>query len=162
MGMPRRYHVYPPEFQVLNVLSSAGASILGLGYLIPFFYLLWSLKYGPNRAAESVGREGAGVADGFAAADEEAYDYAKHEEVARWLIRFAVAEQHPPIKHHFDDMRAAVRFATLGMWVFLLTEIMFFGGMFGAIHVYRNMYPEAFASTSNFMNPCSARSIPAC
>ena len=47
MGMPRRYHVYPPEFQVLNVLSSAGASILGVGYLIPFCYLLWSLKYGP-------------------------------------------------------------------------------------------------------------------
>ncbi len=47
MGMPRRYHVYPPEFQVLNVLSSAGASILGIGYLIPFCYLLWSLKYGP-------------------------------------------------------------------------------------------------------------------
>jgi cytochrome c oxidase subunit 1 len=47
MGMPRRYHVYPAEFQVLNVLSSAGASILGLGYLIPFCYLLWSLKYGP-------------------------------------------------------------------------------------------------------------------
>jgi cytochrome c oxidase subunit I len=47
MGMPRRYHAYPPEFQVLNVLSSAGASILGVGYLIPFCYLLWSLKYGP-------------------------------------------------------------------------------------------------------------------
>jgi len=47
MGMPRRYHAYPAEFQVLNVLSSAGASILGLGYLIPFAYLLWSLKYGP-------------------------------------------------------------------------------------------------------------------
>jgi cytochrome c oxidase subunit 1 len=46
MGMPRRYHVYPPEFQVYNVLSSAGASILGLGYLIPFTYLLWSVFYG--------------------------------------------------------------------------------------------------------------------
>lgn len=46
LGMPRRYHVYPDEFQVLNVMSSAGASILGLGYLIPLVYLLWSLKYG--------------------------------------------------------------------------------------------------------------------
>ena len=43
--------------------------------------------------------------------------------------------------------------ATLGMWVFLLTEIMFFGGMFGAYTVYRTMYPEAFASTSKHMNP---------
>ena len=38
------------------------------------------------------------------------------------------------------------------MWVFLLTEIMFFGGMFGGYTVYRNMYPDAFASTSHFMN----------
>ena len=41
---------------------------------------------------------------------------------------------------------------TLGMWVFLLTEIMFFGGMFGAYTVYRTIYPEAFASTSKHMN----------
>ena len=46
MGMPRRYHVYPPEFQVLNVLSTAGASILGIGFLLPAIYLTWSLKYG--------------------------------------------------------------------------------------------------------------------
>jgi cytochrome c oxidase subunit 1 len=46
MGMPRRYHNYPPEFQVLNVLSTAGASILGLGYLLPMFYLAWSMRYG--------------------------------------------------------------------------------------------------------------------
>jgi cytochrome c oxidase subunit I len=46
LGMPRRYHSYPPEFQVLNVLSSAGASILGVGYLIPMVYLMWSLRYG--------------------------------------------------------------------------------------------------------------------
>jgi cytochrome c oxidase subunit 1 len=46
MGMPRRYHAYPDEFQALNVLSTAGASVMGLGYLIPAIYLLWSLKYG--------------------------------------------------------------------------------------------------------------------
>jgi cytochrome c oxidase subunit 1 len=47
LGMPRRYHAYPPEFQVLNVMSTAGASILAVGYLLPLIYLLWSLKYGP-------------------------------------------------------------------------------------------------------------------
>jgi cytochrome c oxidase subunit 1 len=46
LGMPRRYHAYPPEFQVLNVMSSAGASILALGYLLPLIYLIWSLRYG--------------------------------------------------------------------------------------------------------------------
>jgi cytochrome c oxidase subunit 1 len=38
--------VYPAEFQVLNVMSSAGASILGIGYLIPMVYLAWSMRYG--------------------------------------------------------------------------------------------------------------------
>jgi len=46
LGMPRRYHFYPPEFQVLNVLSTAGASILAIGYILPAMYFLWSLKYG--------------------------------------------------------------------------------------------------------------------
>src|SRR5881394_2893452 len=46
LGMPRRYHSYPPEFQVLNVLSTAGASILAVGYLLPMFYLFWSMRYG--------------------------------------------------------------------------------------------------------------------
>jgi cytochrome c oxidase subunit 1 len=46
LGMPRRYHVYPDEFQVLHVLSTAGASVLAVGYLMPLIYLTWSLKYG--------------------------------------------------------------------------------------------------------------------
>ncbi len=46
LGMPRRYHVYPEEFQVLHVLSSAGSTILGIGYMIPIIYLLVSLRYG--------------------------------------------------------------------------------------------------------------------
>jgi cytochrome c oxidase subunit I len=47
LGMPRRYHSYAPEFQVLNVLSSAGASILAAAYLMPLFYLTYSLLRGP-------------------------------------------------------------------------------------------------------------------
>jgi cytochrome c oxidase subunit 1 len=46
LGMPRRYHAYPPEYQVLNVLSTAGATVLGVGYMLPLLYLGWSLKYG--------------------------------------------------------------------------------------------------------------------
>jgi cytochrome c oxidase subunit I len=46
VGMPRRYYQYPPEFQMLNVLSTAGATILGVGYLFPMVYMLWSLRYG--------------------------------------------------------------------------------------------------------------------
>src|SRR5262249_10463760 len=46
LGMPRRYYQYAPEFQVHNVLSSAGASILGVGYALPLVYLIWSLGYG--------------------------------------------------------------------------------------------------------------------
>ena len=46
LGMPRRYHAYPPEFQMFNVLSTAGASILGIGYLLPLIYFFWSLRFG--------------------------------------------------------------------------------------------------------------------
>ena len=45
-GMPRRYHAYAEEFQLLNVFSSAGAGMLAVGYLLPLLYLLWSLRYG--------------------------------------------------------------------------------------------------------------------
>ena len=48
VGMPRRYYEYPPEFQVLNVMSTAGASILAVGYLMPLIYLLLSLGIGPK------------------------------------------------------------------------------------------------------------------
>jgi cytochrome c oxidase subunit I len=51
LGMPRRYHTYPPEFQVLNVMSTAGASILGVGYVLPLAYLIWSMRYGKNAVA---------------------------------------------------------------------------------------------------------------
>jgi cytochrome c oxidase subunit III len=65
----------------------------------------------------------------------------------------APAEHSPELRHHFDDMAQQFDSATFGMWVFLLTEIMFFGGMFGAYTIYRSMYPAAFESTSQHMNP---------
>ncbi|HTZ74818.1 MAG TPA: cytochrome c oxidase subunit I [Candidatus Aquilonibacter sp.] len=58
LGMPRRYAVYPAEFQVLNVLSSAGASILAVGYAIPLIYLFWSMRYGPIAPQNPWGAKG--------------------------------------------------------------------------------------------------------
>ncbi len=51
LGMPRRYYAYPEEFQVLNVMSTAGASILAVGYALPLAYLLLSLRFGPSASA---------------------------------------------------------------------------------------------------------------
>ena len=58
MGMPRRYETYPPEFQVLNVMSTAGAPILAVGYLLPLLYLLWSLRSGPLAVENPWGASG--------------------------------------------------------------------------------------------------------
>jgi len=58
LGMPRRYHVYPDEFQMLNVLSTAGATILGVGYAIPLIYFVWSLRYGPKASGNPWGAKG--------------------------------------------------------------------------------------------------------
>jgi cytochrome c oxidase subunit 1 len=57
-GMPRRYHAYPPEFQVLNVLSTAGSTVLAVGYLLPMIYFLWSLRYGKEAGDNPWGAAG--------------------------------------------------------------------------------------------------------
>ncbi len=60
LGMPRRYHVYPPEFQVLNVVSTGGAAVLGIAYLMPLIYLIYSMRYGkpaPNDPWDATGLE---------------------------------------------------------------------------------------------------------
>ncbi len=58
LGMPRRYAAYPPEFQVLHVLSTAGASVLAVGYLMPMIYFIWSLRYGQVATANPWGATG--------------------------------------------------------------------------------------------------------
>src|SRR5665213_2697533 len=85
LGMPRRYAAYPPEFQVLNVFSTAGATVLGVGYLLPILYLTWSLKYGAiagNNPWQATGLEwqtqSPPLTENFVITpvmDHEAYDY---------------------------------------------------------------------------------------
>jgi cytochrome c oxidase subunit I len=57
-GMPRRYHAYPPQFQVLNLLSSAGAGVLAIGYLMPLVYFAWSLARGKAAGDNPFGATG--------------------------------------------------------------------------------------------------------
>ena len=93
LGMPRRYHVYPDEFQVLHILSSAGASVLLVGYMIPLFYLLWSLRYGEiagNNPWGAVGLEWETTSppplhnfESMPVVDFEPYQYVEHEPVAK-------------------------------------------------------------------------------
>jgi cytochrome c oxidase subunit 3 len=57
-----------------------------------------------------------------------------------------------PLAHHFADLAQQKESASLGMWVFIAQEVMFFGGLFLAYTVYRNLYPEAFAAGSHHLN----------
>jgi cytochrome c oxidase subunit III len=59
---------------------------------------------------------------------------------------------HPALQHHFENMEQQREAGTLGMWIFLVTEIMFFGGMFLAYTLYRSAYPMSFASASNHLD----------
>ena len=75
MGMPRRYHGYPPEFQVLNVMSTGGAMVLGAGYTLILLYLTYSFIKGPKAPMNPWGATG-----------------------LEWKI------QSPPITHNFHEI----------------------------------------------------------
>ena len=62
-----------------------------------------------------------------------------------------VHAQPPALAHHFDSLAQQSEAATLGMWVFLATEVLFFGGLFVTYLVYRNWYPDAFTAASSEM-----------
>jgi cytochrome c oxidase subunit 3 len=60
----------------------------------------------------------------------------------------AHGHHHPDLQHHFDTLEQQHEAATLGMWMFLITEVLFFGGLFLAYMLYRVWYPEAWAEGS--------------
>ena len=176
LGMPRRYYTYPEEFQVYHVLSSAGASILAAGFAIPVFYLLWSLRNGPIATANPWGAKGLEwerttsppITENFVETPivtEEAYHYAPEQEPLKLSEPDTIqsthaipdspvehVHAHPAFQHHFDDMEQQFEASHFGMWVFLVTEVMFFGGLFAAYTIYRTLYSDAFADTSRFMD----------
>jgi len=58
----------------------------------------------------------------------------------------------PALKHHFDDLGQQHEAATLGMWIFLATEVLFFGGLFAAYMLYRVWYPETWGAASRTLD----------
>ena len=64
----------------------------------------------------------------------------------------ATATRHPRLQHHFQDMRTQQHAARLGMWLFLATEILLFGGLFCAYSYYRTLFPEAWKECSKHLN----------
>ena len=181
LGMPRRYHAYPPEFQVLNVLSTAGATVLGVGFLMPMVYLAWSLKYGAiagNNPWQATGLEwqiqsppltenfteiaGSGRPrsvrlrifrpqhrkggnDSLASHSVTVQDRSTRLNRACSTDHARSVVSLPQHRHHFESVEQQREAGTFGMWLFLLTEIMFFGGLFARLpDLYRNWYHPAF------------------
>ena len=71
MGMPRRYASYPPELQVLNIFSTAGASILAIGLIMPLIYFTYSIFFGRESSGKSVASARTRMAHIIAAADRK-------------------------------------------------------------------------------------------
>ncbi len=63
------------------------------------------------------------------------------------------AAHHPALQHHFDSLEQQQNASTFGMWVFMVQEVLFFGGMFMAYILYRSWYPEAWTAASNHLDP---------
>ena len=108
------------EFQVLNVLSTAGASILGVGYLLPLCYLLWSLRYGATRRRNPWGATGLEWQTAVAAAHRELREtpvvtqrglrLRSRPRLSAPLREAPLAEHAPPaLQHHFDDLEQQQR-----------------------------------------------------
>ena len=129
--------IYPDEFQLLNAFSSAGASILAVGYILPLAYMLWSLlRHGPSpNPWPATGLEWTTPSppptDNFAViptVNEAPYAYERLGEP-----RAIMSEPAAEIAHQFVDAGQQRDAATFGMWIFLCTEVLLFGALFLAI-----------------------------
>ena len=151
LGMPRRYHVYPAEFQLMNIMSSAGATILAFAYVFPFVYLLYSLCVRQEGARQPVGGEGTGVDDDVAAAAAQL-----HQAAGRRLRGLRLRSQGAgsmsealadgvglKVIEQFEDQEQQRNAGQLGMWAWLVTELLLFAGLFLIATVLRVQYPDS-------------------
>ena len=165
LGMPRRYHVYPEEFQVLNVLSTAGATILGFGLPVPVLVPPRTRSSAASRRATNPwGAKGLEWTtqspplphnfEKTPVVTEEAYDYASPPGGGRGCLSSRTRGAPPSTVRSSTTSgtwRSRRRRPSLGMWVFIAQEVLFFGGLFTAYAVYRHAYPEAFAAGSHHL-----------
>ena len=150
-------------------MSTAGASILGVGYLLPLVYFIWSLRYGKRAADNPWGATGlewetpsppptenfpeTPVVIGAALRlPDGARSRGGHWIAPASTRRPTTTRTRPSSQHHFVDLSAQRHASTLAMWMFLVTEVLFFGGMFTAYVVYRAAYRHAFEGASNLLD----------
>jgi len=128
--------------------------VLAVGYAIPMIYFAWSLRYGKVAGANPWGATGLEWKtasppplhnfEQTPVVTHDAYDYST---VVGRRSKLASA-----LQVQFDTEAQQKDASTLGMWIFLITEVMFFGGMFTAYTVYRRAYSDAFAVASSSLN----------
>ena len=162
------------------MLSTAGATILAVGYLLPMIYFMWSMRYGPiapdnpwNAAGLEWQIPSPPPTENFEETPVvtwEAYNYDELGPIPKISPRrrsklatnqAAITDRHngaqhgehnPALLHHFATEEQQKNSASLGMWLFLAQEVMFFGGMFCAYLVYRYKYFGDFGSASQRLN----------
>ena len=162
LGMPRRYHYYPDVFQIWHILSSGGAVILAVAYLMPLVYLGWSLVLRRTGAGQSVAGDRPGMADHVTAAEAELFATAAHRCRAVRLPRLRprrgsgqrgtraaagwtdMSDLARALQEPWPDLRLQRQGVSLGMWIFLASEVLFFCGLFITYAVYRSFNAEAF------------------
>ena len=142
LGMPRRYHAYPPEFQVLNVLSSAGR--LDPRRRLPdsddLPDVVAALRPGRRRRTRSAPAAWSGRRRRRRrpriSPRRRSSPRTPTPIRCRWRAMLPDDRHGHSIRalaHQFDDLEQQKEAATLGMWVFLVTEVLFFGGLFAGL-----------------------------
>ena len=163
-GMPRRYYDYPERLQPLHVISTVGSWSFAAGLLLILVYLLWALRYGdadpnpwgsrgfewesaspppaPQLRRRRRGLPGACRMTTTTSRALMVTDAQRHRANAR---RRAI-DEHLQIQYH--DLEKQAHAATFGMWVFLASEVLFFGALFALYTAYRSAYPDMFAKAA--------------